>query len=150
MPSSHPFGAAALGLLVAAACGGRSELSVPDCNAAAVAYCQTGGCPITGPASSTGAGLAAWCAASLAFAPRVTGYGTCTTPDGQLWANDVVASDALGNTLYLLYDPSSGQLVSVSTLGPGDSPTQEKDYGTCGQSAGIVRCAAPVLFTCDR
>ncbi len=140
-----------LGLLVAAAsCGGRSQLSVPDCNAAAVAYCQTGGCPITGPASTTAPGLAAWCAASPAFAPRVTGYGTCTTPDGRLWANDVEASDALGNTLYLLYDPSSGELVSVSALGPGDGATGEQDYGTCGQSAGIVSCSGPLLFTCDR
>jgi len=149
MAPRHFLGATALGLLVAAACGGRSQLSVPDCNAPAVAYCQTNGCPFTGPASSTAAGVTAWCSAAGSFAPRVTGYGTCTTPGGQPWATDVKASDALGNELYLLYDPTSGRLLSVSTIAPGDSGTGEQDYGTCGEGTGIVTCAG-VLFTCDR
>jgi hypothetical protein len=145
----HLAGATALGLLLAAACGGRSQLSVPDCNAAAVTYCQTNGCPFTGPASSTAAGLTAWCSAASAFSPRVTGYGVCTTPAGQVWANDVKASDAHGNELYLLYDPATGQLLSVSTRGPGDSGAGEEDYGTCGENSGIVTCSG-VVFACDR
>jgi hypothetical protein len=142
------LGATALGLLLAASCGGRTVLSEPDCDAAAIAYCQTTGCPFTGPASSTAAGVTAWCTAASAFAPRVTGYGTCLTPAGQAWAIDVKASDANGNELYLLYDPTSGRLLSVSTVAPGDGGT-EQDYGTCGEGTGIVRCTG-VLFSCAR
>ena len=149
MASRNVFGVTALGLLVAAACGGRSPLTVPDCNAPAVAYCRANGCPFTGPASGTAAGITAWCTAASAFSPRVTGYGNCTTPAGEPWAIDVKASDALGHDLYLLYDPTSGELLSVSTFGPGDAGTGEQDYGTCGESTGIVTCSA-VRFTCNR
>jgi hypothetical protein len=149
MAPRHLLGATALGLLVAAACGGRSPLSVPDCNAPALAYCRTNGCPFTGPASGTGPGLTAWWISATAFSPRVTGYGNCITPAGEPWAIDVKASDALGNDLYLLYDPTTGQLLSVSTFGPGDAGAGEHDYGTCGENSGIVTCSA-VRFTCDR
>jgi hypothetical protein len=149
MPPRHLLGATTLGLLVAAACGGRSTLSVPDCNAAAVTYCQANGCPFTGPASSTAAGLTTWCSAASAFSARVTGYGTCVTPAGEPWAIDVKASDAHGNELYVLYDPTTSQLLSVSTLAPGDSGTGEQDYGTCGENTGIVTCSS-VVFACDR
>jgi hypothetical protein len=104
---------------------------------------------LTGPASGTAAGVTAWCNTSSAFSPRVTGYGNCTTPAGEPWAIDVKASDALGHDLYLLYDPTSGELLSVSTFGPGDAGTGEQDYGTCGESTGIVTCSA-VRFTCAR
>jgi len=143
------LGAATLGLLVAAACGGRSPLPVPDCDAAALAYCQTDGCPFLGPAASSASAIVAWCSASGAFSARVTGYGMCLTPGGQPWALDVKATDAQGNTLYVLYDPVTAQLLSVSTLGPGDSGTGEQDYGTCGENTGIVTCSG-VVFTCDR
>jgi hypothetical protein len=83
------------------------------------------------------------------FAARVTGYGSCAAPGGQTWATDVKASDALGNTLYLLYDPGSGQLLSASTLASGDGGAGEVDYGTCGEGAGLVKCSS-VVFACDR
>ena len=83
------------------------------------------------------AALTQWCQAWPALAARVTGVGTCTTPDGQTWATDVRLADADGGTLYLLYDPASGDLVSVSTIASGG----ETDYGTCGAHSGIVTCA---------
>jgi predicted small lipoprotein YifL len=141
--------AAALALLSIPACGGRSPLSVPDCNAAALAYCQTDGCPFLGPASSTPAGVSAWCSAAGAFSPRVTGYGSCTDPAGQIWATDVMATDGHGNVLYLLYDPATAELLSVSTVSPGDAATDQVDYGTCGESAGLVSCKSSV-YACDR
>jgi hypothetical protein len=140
-------GAAALGLVLAA-CGGRVALDVPDCSGDAVAYCKTDGCPLTGPAASTPTGVSVWCTGSTAFAPRVTGYGTCTTPAGQVWATDVRATDATGAELFVLYDPASGQLLSVSTVASGDAGA-EHDYGTCGAHSGIVTCTT-VAFTCAR
>jgi hypothetical protein len=150
MAPRNLVGPALLGLLVAAACGGRSPLSVPDCNAAAVSFCQSDGCPFTGPAASTSAALTAWCSAAAAFSARVTGYGTCLTPAGEPWAIDVKASDTHGNVLYVLYDPTSGELLSVSTIALGDGGTGEQDYGTCGQNTGIVTCQPAAPFTCDR
>jgi hypothetical protein len=150
----------ALGVTVVAACGGRvdpasmSDGSAPfasDCADSAVSYCQANGCPLTGPATSTAAAVDSWCAASPALAPRVTGFGTCTTPSGQEWAIDVRTSDATGGTVYLLYDPASARLVSVSTLEPaagsGDGGPIETDYGSCGEHLGIITCAG-VAFTC--
>jgi hypothetical protein len=142
------LGPALLAVLLVAACGGRSPLSVPDCNAAAVSFCQTDGCPFTGPAASTDAALTAWCSAVGAFSARVTGYGTCLTPAGEPWALDVQATDTRGNQLYVLYDLTSGELLSASTIALGDGGI-EQDYGTCGESVGIVRCSHP-LYTCDR
>jgi hypothetical protein len=125
--------------LVLVACAGRSELPVPDCNAPAVDYCQANGCPFTGPASSSETDVGAWCSSAPVFAARVTGAGTCTTPGGQTWAIDVRASDGTGAQLYVLYDPSSAQLLSVSTVGAGVGDGGEVDYGTCDNS-GIVTC----------
>lgn len=124
-----------------AACGGRVDLSTA-CSTAAVAYCQANGCPLTGPTSNAPATIQAWCAQWPSMAPRVTGAGICSTTDGQTWAVDVRLADAGGGTLYLLYDPTSGDLVSVSTIGAGtDAGTGETDYGTCGAHSGIVTCA---------
>jgi len=146
----RPFlGATALGLLVATACGGRSPLPVPDCDAPALTFCQTDGCPFLGPAASTATAITAWCSASGAFSARVTGYGTCLTPAGLPWAIDVKATDTHGNTHYALYDPVTAQLLSVSTLAPGDGGMGETDYGTCGENTGIVTCSS-VVFACDR
>jgi hypothetical protein len=80
----------------------------------------------------------------------VTGFGTCTTSAGQAWAIDVRTSDASGGVVYLLYDPSSAQLLSVSTVEPGvgvGDAGLETDYGSCGQHLGIVTCAGEA-FTC--
>jgi hypothetical protein len=145
------LGASVLGLL-AVACGGRVELDVPDCNADAVAYCSASGCPLTGPTAATPSAVTTWCVGSTAFASRVNGYGTCTTPGGQPWATEVRATDASGALLYLLYDPSSGSLLSVSTVpitAATDGGTGEKDYGTCGAHTGIVTCAT-TTFSCAR
>jgi hypothetical protein len=65
------------------------------------------------------------------------------------WAIDVKATDTHGNTLYALYDPVTAQLLSVSTLAPGDGGMGETDYGTCGENTGIVTCSS-VVFACDR
>jgi hypothetical protein len=140
-----PVVAAAIALAMVAACGGRVDLST-DCSAPAVAYCEANGCPLTGPASSAPAALRDWCNQWPALAARVTGSGSCTTADGTMWATDVRLSQPGGGTLYLLYDPSSGQLVSVSTLG-GDGGAGETDYGTCGARSGIVTCAG-AAFRC--
>jgi hypothetical protein len=143
-------GAAALVLLVIAACGGRSPLDVPACNAPATAYCQTDGCPFTGPAANTPEAIMAWCSAAAAFAPRVVGYGPCVTPGGQPWATAVQATDASGDSLYVLYDPTTGELLSVSTLAPGsDGGSGETNYGTCGENTGIVDCII-IGHACDR
>jgi hypothetical protein len=114
------------------------------CSTAAVAYCQANGCPLTGPTSNAPATIEAWCTQWPAMAGRVTGYGTCTTADGHTWAIDVRLSDTGGGTSYLLYDPTSGDLVSVSTIGAGAGET---DYGTCGAHSGIVTCAG-TAFRC--
>jgi hypothetical protein len=142
-----PIGAAiVLVLATVAACRGRVDAST-DCSATAIAYCDANGCPLTGPASGAPAALQEWCAAWPSLAARVTGSGTCTTADGGIWATDVRLSDPDGGTLYLLYDPASSQLVSVSTLGGDAGGTGEADYGTCGANSGIVTCTG-AAFRC--
>jgi hypothetical protein len=136
-----------------AACGGRVDSStVAACSAPALAYCQANGCAVAGPSAGTAAAVTAWCASWPALAPRVTGFGTCTTSAGDTWAIDVRTADANGGTVYLLFDPASGQLVSVSTLEPGgaggDGGPVETDYGTCGERHGIVTCSG-VAFACS-
>ncbi len=132
------------GAALAAACGGRVDAStVAACGAPAIAYCESNGCPLTGPASASVADAEAWCrAAPAAFASRVRGFGTCSTSNGAIWAEAVEASDATGGALWVLYDPTTGQLVNVSTLDPSatDGGTSETDYGSCAQHSGIVSC----------
>ena len=141
------FAGACLAVLaLVAACGGRVDPSA-GCSAAAVAYCQANGCPLTGPTSNAPATLEAWCTQWPAMASRVTGSGTCTTTDGRTWAIDVRLSDTAGGTLYLLYDPTSGDLLSASTLGAGGAGSGETDYGTCGAHSGLVTCAG-AAFRC--
>ena len=158
MPPRRPAHAATLLLaapalaLLAASCGGRVALDVPGCSADAVTYCDAHGCPLTGPSSATPTAVSTWCTGSLAFAPSVTGYGTCTTPAGEPWAIEVRALDATGAFLYVLYDPASGQLLDVSTVQGAatvDGGTGEKDYGTCGEHTGVVTCTT-TPFSCAR
>jgi len=144
---SAPAAMMVLGLVVA--CGGRVDLSVPDCSADAVTYCKANGCPLTGPAASTAGAVATWCAASPTVAPRVTAFGACTVSGGATWATNVKATDASGNLLYLLYDPTSAALLSVTTIGAGDGGKGEQDYGYCGEHSGIVSCTDAV-FTCGQ
>jgi len=137
-------GVAALAVLVAA-CGAKTDL-VPDCDSAAIGYCQANGCPELGPPTGTTASLGLYCAASPSFAPRVAGIGTCLTPSGQTWAIDVKSLDASGASVYLLYDPTSGQLIGVTTFEPtGDGGTSERDYGSCGAGLGIISCETTLL-----
>src|SRR5271154_1253937 len=100
-PARVASSAAAL-LLVLAACTGQIDRSIPQCSAAAVSYCQTNGCPLTGPTASDASTVDAWCASTPALAPRVTGFGTCTLASGATWAINVRATDASGDILYLL------------------------------------------------
>jgi hypothetical protein len=80
----------------------------------------------------------------------VTAYGTCTTSNGVLWAQDVrVSSD--GGDIYLLYDADAGALVSVSTLAgaSADGGTLEEDYGTCANGLGTITCEN-IAYSCKR
>lgn len=152
MPTKLALGAPAVTVLalLVAACGGQVDRSISQCSYAAVTYCQSNGCPATGPTASTSAALDTWCQASSAIAPRVTAYGTCTLANGQTWAINVRATTATGDALYLLYDPSSAALLSVTTIAPGgagDAGAGEQDYGFCGQQSGIVTCT-DTAFTC--
>lgn len=132
--------------LLAIACGARTDLETP-CDAAAIAYCEANACPMAGPSEGTEAALGPWCIASPQFAPSVTGIGTCITPAGTPWAIDVKTTDAAGDDLYLLYDPTTGQLIGVSTRAPGGDGTDEHDYGSCDEGLGIISCTT-TLVTC--
>jgi hypothetical protein len=146
MASATVVPAVAVVALLAIACGARTDLETP-CDAAALAYCEANGCPMAGPSQGTEAALGAWCIASPQFAASVTGVGTCITPAGTTWAIDVKTTDAAGDDVYLLYDPSTGQLIGVSTRAPGDAGTDEHDYGACDEGLGLISCTT-TLVTC--
>jgi hypothetical protein len=150
-PFAPPIAALVLAVaLVAAAalaaCGGKVDASTAGgCNAPSLAWCGDHGCPATGPSASAIDSVTAWCAANPSIAARVTGFGTCTAPDSTTWANDVKIGDGTGGAAYLLYDPTSGQLVHVTTVDPsvagqGDGGAEQTDYGTCGVHGGVVTC----------
>jgi hypothetical protein len=132
--------------IAAAGCGGKvDESTAGGCNAASLGWCADHGCPDAGPSASTADAVSAWCAANPGVAARVTGFGTCTAPDGATWAVDVKIGDGTGGAAYLLYDPSSAQLVHVTTLDPavagtGDGGPEQTDYGTCGVRGSVVTC----------
>jgi hypothetical protein len=132
---------AAIAVAAVAACGGRID-PLADCKEPADAYCQANGCPLTGPTASSPASLQAWCQAWPALASKVTGIGACTKTDGTTWATDVRLSWESGGSLYLLYDPTTGALVNVSTLASAQGgDAGQTDYGTCEARSGIVTCA---------
>jgi hypothetical protein len=134
---------AALAVLVAA-CGARTD-TVPECDTAAVEYCQTNGCPLTGPTADSTPALDVWCSGAPSYAPFVTGIGSCKTPTGSVWAIDVETVDATGSTVYLLYDPTSTKLVEVSIVAPGGNGAGAQDYGACGVGVGIISCVSTLV-----